>query len=1226
MLFSSYLCTRKETRSVMKKFVLTLLLAVSALTSWAYDFSAVAPTGQTLYYNISGSNVTVTAPVTYGYSGYTEPTGVLTIPSSVTYSGITYSVTSIGNSAFEGCTSLFCVSIPNSVTFIGNSAFESCTNLMRVSIPNSVTFIGDRAFWECSSLISATIPNSVASIGDYAFYSCSRLTSVTIPNSVTSIGYSAFSACTRLTSVTIPNSVTYIGSSAFYGCNALTNVTIPNSVTSIDSYAFSGCSSLTSITCNSTAAPTLGSNVFRAVPSSATIYIPCGSLESYQNRWPQFSNFIERLYNVSVSTADPIQGSASVSSQPTCTNSTAVIAATPAPSHHFVSWSDGNTDNPRTITLTQDTALTAIFSSQYYDFSAVAPSGQTLYYKILSSHTVCVTHPGPCDFEVCWGDYTQPTGDLIIPSTVSCSGTTYSVTEIGEDAFNWCTSLTSVTIPNSVTSIGSGAFSGCGSLISVTIPNSVTSIGDYAFTSCTSLTSATIPNSVTSIGDYAFSACGSLTSVTIPNSVTSIGDGAFWECLSLTSVTIPNSVTSIGDYTFYSCISLTSVTIPNSVTSIGDGAFKECSSLTSVTIPNSVNFIGSAFFSCTSLDTIICKAGTPPTAGTTYNTFYQVPTSCKVVIPCGSASAYRRTQYWNRFSNFIETLVYSISAVSSDSTQGSASVTIQPTCSTSAVITATPAPDCRFRQWSDGNTDNPRTINLTQDTALTAIFSNLYYDFSAVAFTGQTLYYKILTSRTVSVTHPGPCDYEGCWGDYAQPAGTLLIPSAVTYSGTTYSVTEIGEFAFSGCTGLTSVSFTPLNSVTYIGAGAFSGCIGLTSVSIPNHVSRIEEWTFERCTSLTSITIPNSVTEIGTNAFGYCSSLASITIPNSVLTLGEYAFAGCSSLTSITIPNSVQEIGQSAFWDCSSLTSVSIPNSVTFIGDYAFLNCISLTSVSIPNSVTEIYDGTFNNCSSLTAITIPNSVTEIDYAAFAGCSSLTSITCDAATAPALGESAFSDVPSSASVYIPCGSTASYQSAWGEYFSNFIEPASYSITASAADPTQGTAAAVIQPTCTTAVITATPAPDYHFRQWNDGNTDNPRTLTLTQDTSLTAFFSARPQHDTVYIHDTTYIHDTVYVTLFLRDSTIIYGSHDTIFVHDTVRDCHEQQLFVLVNNDTLGACAGSGTYPLGSTVQIMAIPNRGQRFLCWNDGVTTNPRTITLTGNLTFTAIFFKQDD
>ena len=200
-------------------------------------------------------------------------------------------------------------------------------------------------------------------------------------------------------------------------------------------------------------------------------------------------------------------------------------------------------------------------------------------------------------------------GKVVIPQTVTYGGKEYNVTSIGPSAFSDCSSLTSITIPNSVTSIGSIAFSNCSSLTSITIPNSVTSIGSIAFSDCSSLTSITIPNSVSSIGSEVFAGCSGLTSVTIPNSVKSIGRAAFSDCSSITSITIPNSVKSIGSSAFSECSSLTTITIPNSVNSIGGGAFYGCSSLASVTIPNSVTIIGSdaeagAFENCTRLTSV----------------------------------------------------------------------------------------------------------------------------------------------------------------------------------------------------------------------------------------------------------------------------------------------------------------------------------------------------------------------------------------------------------------------------------------------------------------------------------------------------------------------------------------------------------------------------------------------------------------------------------------------
>ena len=176
----------------------------------------------------------------------------------------------------------------------------------------------------------------------------------------------------------------------------------------------------------------------------------------------------------------------------------------------------------------------------------------------------------------------------LISYPAGISSSTYTIpqgiTAIGDSAFYYCDSLTSVSIPDSVTSIGDNAFYFCESLTSVTIPDSVTAIGDSAFSYCDSLTSVSIPDSVTAIGDEAFYSCSSLTSVNIPDSVTSIGDSAFSYCDSLTSVSIPDSVTAIGNRAFYYCDSLTSVSIPNSVTSIGDYAFGDCSNLT-LTVP-----------------------------------------------------------------------------------------------------------------------------------------------------------------------------------------------------------------------------------------------------------------------------------------------------------------------------------------------------------------------------------------------------------------------------------------------------------------------------------------------------------------------------------------------------------------------------------------------------------------------------------------------------------------
>ena len=179
--------------------------------------------------------------------------------------------------------------------------------------------------------------------------------------------------------------------------------------------------------------------------------------------------------------------------------------------------------------------------------------------------------------------------------------------------------------------------------------------------------------------------------------------------------------------------------------------------------------------------------------------------------------------------------------------------------------------------------------------------------------------------------------------------------------------------------------------VTSIGDRAFSGCSGLTSVAIPDSVTSIGYSAFEDCSGLTSVTIGNSVTSIGNYAFNGCSGLTSVTIPDSVTSIGKYAFENCSGLTIVTIGNSVTSIGIYAFSYCSGLTSVTIGNSVTSIGDWAFDGCSGLTSVTIPNSVTSIGDWAFRGCSGLTSVTIGNSVTSIGDGAFGGCSKLVEV-------------------------------------------------------------------------------------------------------------------------------------------------------------------------------------------------------------------------------------------
>lgn len=761
----------------MKRKIFIFILAF--ITSAGAMFADSVMIGD-LYYNLDSVNFT--AEVTSMPSGLY--TGDIVIPPSIAYSAHNYTVTSIGDTAFYECKNLTSIEIPNSVTNIGKHAFYHCSSLTNLELPNSINSIGIGAFSYCSGLTSIELPSSITIIKNAAFEYCLGLTEIEIPNNVDSIGLRVFGGCKDLRSIVVASENPKYDSRN--NCNAIIETTsntlisgckntlIPSSVTSIGDYAFYRCSNLSSITIPNNVT-SIGKNAFYYCSSLTSIEIPNSVSKIGENAFVECSSLIS-VYIDDLS-----------------------------------AWCGIAFSNNRSNPLSTST-------SQIY------------------LNGVEVT-------------------DLIIPN---------SVTNIGDYAFYQCSSLSSITIPNNVTSIGKNAFYNIPYIVyngtatgspwgakniyhyregwlaysdstktiiercfpeaygEIIIPNGVISIGYRAFYECTSLTSIIIPNSVTSIGEDAFRLCTSLDSVIVGENVMSLGRSVFNGCENIksvqwnaknfrqqkpnndsngfpfysarnniTSFTFGDSVQYIPAYLVKDISSITEINIPNKVTEIGDYALYGCKNLVSITIGENLSTIGQEIF--------------PQNA------------NLEIYVPCGTLDSYKTL-----LVNYVDNIKYApfpYTVTILPAVYGHVS-TIATICDEEAIYTiwATPDDGYHFTQWSDGNTENPRVVTLTQDSIFTAEFA---FDKSGTCGENLALIWTYEDeNKTLTISGEGALTSNYTFG--------LEAPNSVERLIISEGVTAIGSNAFANYSTLKHISIAA--SVKTIYEQAFYNCTGLEEI------------------------------------------------------------------------------------------------------------------------------------------------------------------------------------------------------------------------------------------------------------------------------------------------------------------------------------------------------------------------------------------------------------
>ncbi len=896
------------------------------------------------------------------------------------------SLVAIGANAFERCTKLGEIVLPDTLERLGEAAFKDCVSLESAIFENSdaerIVKAGKSAFENCVMLKTAVLPEGLTTIEEKMFYG-TLVEEVEIPASVTSVAKNAFAGCVNLTSVSILGN-SKLDATSFAGCIALENLALAEGMTAVANNAFKGYVNLRSITIPSTV-KTIGTSAFDGCVSLQEVKFADGSVLT-EIGGSAFKGCI--VLNDITIPAGVTKLGANVFQNCTALQS--------------VNFAGNSVENIGNNAFDGCSALATIELP-----SSVSTIGTFIFQNCTSLSSV-----------------TMNDGIAKIPSS----------------AFKNCASLTAVEIPSSVTAIDGSAFEGSG-ITSISVPQKVKTLGTSAFKNCAALAGITFEgNGIAKFDSNTFEGCTALTDIIIPDGVATLGSSVF-KGSGLTSIVIPEKVTALLSYAFANCENLQTVefegTTVNSSTASGASnknkiamyAFQNCSSLVSVKLPPDITAIDSgAFEGCTNLVLEIpTKVNAITASGTSSRPFGGI----KGISVASASTAYKTEDIKNASDKVIGSALYNKSGTKLLAVAGGPFETFEVPASVTEIdkgaffnisvnklVFASGSKIATLNQYAfDGSgiktIDIPASVTKIDNYAFrnSALESIVIpetvttcgtYIFQNCKSLGSAEFKKIPTDKTLQNYM-----FNGC---VALSTVTLPVEAGKGF-------VTIGSYAFENCTNLTSINLG--NDVQTISIGAFKNS-GLTSMTLPSELTTIGSSVFENC-AIAQITFPEKLSTIDSKAFAG-SSLVDVVIPATVDYMFASVFSGCEKLHSVTFMGttiasaksaaSANKLASKMFENCKELSSVTLPSKLLTIDSSAFIGCRNLLTIALPQTLTAINDSAFEDAG-LTSLTIPESVASIGSKAFKG-NEFGSVTLPTATA-SVGTYAFQNCANLTSV-------------------------------------------------------------------------------------------------------------------------------------------------------------------------------------------------------------------